>query len=294
MSDLQGGFSGALIVEHRNGNVEKRVSSLAETPRLRAQCKMQRDFYMMLGTGSIQTPKVYGAKEVIYTDASGRPTAGMQSFEMAKAAGRHAIYGAGEYIPTRLANFVLELFDSARLLKVDRRIFESKIDSVWCALAEHKVVDRYGMRARHGREVAEKLKHAWPDMRTPISHGLYHGDLTLCNVLIDGGIVHLIDFTPQIVPSPLFDMVKLRQDTEHFWYEKVFPEAAKEVSRDKMREWDGILADVFACHEEFKRYYQPFQALGLLRILPYAVTKPGQEKLVEELIKKVETCIHSF
>lgn len=47
--------------------------------------------------------------------------------------------------------------------------------------------------------------------------GRCHGDLTFSNILFLGQKIVLIDFLDNFIETPLQDIVKLRQDTKHFW-----------------------------------------------------------------------------
>ena len=52
--------------------------------------------------------------------------------------------------------------------------------------------------------------------------GLCHGDLTFSNILFNGNNYYLIDFLDSFIETPLQDIVKIRQDTEHRWSQLMY------------------------------------------------------------------------
>lgn len=107
-----------------------------------------------------------------------------------------------------------------------------------------------------------------------------HGDLTLCNTIPtrDGPVV--LDFHPRPWPcGPLVDLVKLRQDTCHGWINLLSP---GHIRRPLLKELDDQVREAVADAPD-RALYQAFQALNLLRLLPYAKTKDIFHHILREL-----------
>lgn len=100
--------------------------------------------------------------------------------------------------------------------------------------------------------------------------GTCHGDLTLSNILFKGRTLYLLDFLDCYVESPLQDVVKVRQDTHFFWslqlYQAEFNWPRIQIS---LRYLDQKIDAAFRPHEWYRRHYELFQFINLMRVLPY-------------------------
>jgi len=118
--------------------------------------------------------------------------------------------------------------------------------------------------------------------------GVCHGDLTLSNILFNANHYYLIDFLDSFIESPLMDMVKLRQDTAHFWslqmYEGEYDRTRFLIIAKKI---DAELDNLFSQYDWYSRYYDTFQLMNLLRVLQYA----HEESVVLYLIKEISSII---
>lgn len=114
-----------------------------------------------------------------------------------------------------------------------------------------------------------------------IPSGTCHGDLTFGNMLQEGHDLYLFDFLDVVVPSPLFDMVKLRQDTSHGWAQI----NGLIISSDDLATLDTIICAVLSRYPAYRIYYPTFQRLNLLRILPYC----NERRVAEHILRELET-----
>lgn len=114
--------------------------------------------------------------------------------------------------------------------------------------------------------------------------GPCHGDLTFSNMRIGGDRVVLFDFGVHWFSSPLWDCVKLMQETRHEWSALW----GTPLDPEWLAEWDLAL----------ERCYDPAQwgvvlnaldVFSLLRIAPYCT----ERRVAEWLEKEVETCLRS-
>lgn len=109
--------------------------------------------------------------------------------------------------------------------------------------------------------------------------GYAHGDLTLCNALVDiTGQISVFDFYPPYMQSPLLDAVKLRQDTRFGWCTHFY-----DVPHVVMNEADKLLAAMFAVIPSFERLYAPLAMLDLARAVPYITDRRMLSRTVDEL-----------
>lgn len=110
--------------------------------------------------------------------------------------------------------------------------------------------------------------------------GVCHGDLTLSNILFYEHELILIDFLDTFLETPLQDMVKLRQDTLIHWSLEMVQEPFDNVKiKMVMRYLDEKLVDYFKTKRYYRDYYDLFQFMNIVRILPYC----HDEKLIRFL-----------
>lgn len=101
--------------------------------------------------------------------------------------------------------------------------------------------------------------------------GVCHGDLTLSNILFNGGCCYLIDFLDSFIETPLMDIVKLRQDTAFNWsglmYQGTYDHIRHQIA---LRLMDERIHDFFSKYQWYHETYPVFQLMNFLRILQYA------------------------
>ena len=121
------------------------------------------------------------------------------------------------------------------------------------------------------------------DLNIPI--GLCHGDLTLSNMLFTPTKeLVLIDFLDSFIETPLIDIVKLRQDTLHKWscfkYKKKYDINKVYLTLQYM---DKYIVEYCKRYDWYNKYYQLFQFLNLIRILPYSNNQETIDFIMREL-----------
>jgi thiamine kinase-like enzyme len=126
---------------------------------------------------------------------------------------------------------------------------------------------------------SERFFSSLPDIQIPV--GVCHGDLTFSNILFNGNNYYLIDFLDSFIETPLQDIVKIRQDTAFHWsqlmYNKRFDEIRLKIIFQKIdREIDQYFCGKY---QWYRDYYQIFQLMNILRILPYA----HEDKVISHL-----------
>lgn len=116
--------------------------------------------------------------------------------------------------------------------------------------------------------------------------GECHGDLTLSNILVQNNKIIFIDFLDSFIETPLQDIVKLRQDTKHLWafnlLEKKYDFTKLKIIMEYL---DKKIDKYFQKYDFYNNYYNLFQKINLLRIVPYAQNEQILEYIKCELIK---------
>jgi hypothetical protein len=100
--------------------------------------------------------------------------------------------------------------------------------------------------------------------------GPCHGDLTLSNILFTTDAIYLIDFLDPFIESPLQDVVKLQQDTYFGWSVDLYGAPFdQKKARIALCYLNDRIATAFASFDWYDKHYTLFQAMNLMRILPY-------------------------
>jgi serine/threonine protein kinase len=137
----------------------------------------------------------------------------------------------------------------------------------------------------------EKFK---PHDPVKIRLGTCHGDLTLENMIFDveNNHIYLIDFLHTYLESPLQDIVKLRQDTAHYWcifrYEKIHGYKQTTDLFAKILPKLGLIDKAVRPKIESKEVYRLLQFMNLIRILPYAKDIDTIDYIFENIEKIVQ------
>lgn len=129
--------------------------------------------------------------------------------------------------------------------------------------------------------------------------GICHGDLTFSNILVVCDKFYLIDLLDNFIETPLQDIVKIRQDTKYLWTMNLInfniDKTKLIISLNKL---DNMIDTYFKKNTNssnwYKQYYNMFQILNFLRIIPYVeLDSNTSEKrlkdlknIVTDLIKK--------
>lgn len=113
-----------------------------------------------------------------------------------------------------------------------------------------------------------------------------HGDLTLSNILYESDEIYFIDFLDNFANTILQDMSKIRQDTQF----KLIMEMnnIKNANMTKnLNILDSAFNELFSEYPFYNKYYNYFQFLSLMRILPYC----DNINLINKIIKNLNIII---
>lgn len=118
----------------------------------------------------------------------------------------------------------------------------------------------------------------------PIPLNLCHGDMTLSNMLIDTNNmkIYLIDFLDSFIETPLFDIIKIRQDTCFNWTLNLYKYSCDQNKIIiTMNYLDNKINNYFKKYVWYEKCYKYYQILNILRILQYS----KDNKIVYVLLK---------
>ncbi len=115
--------------------------------------------------------------------------------------------------------------------------------------------------------------------------GRCHGDLTFSNLLFGNGNIAVIDFNDTPVSSPIFDVIKLRQDAKFHWTSFATPGKHDRRKIELVDSW--FLAGIDSILMRYKvniRDYKYWEALNYLKIFRNVA---GDKRMCEYLVKNI-------
>jgi thiamine kinase-like enzyme len=122
--------------------------------------------------------------------------------------------------------------------------------------------------------------------------GQCHGDLTFSNIIFNNSGIWFIDFLDSFVETPLQDIVKLRQDTLYKWSTKMTESSYNKTRINTVFKYiDDRIDKHFSNYEWYNSFYNIFQCINILRILPYTKSEEIHDFLVNiltELTHKIK------
>lgn len=266
--------SGAAIL--RTGNAVIKSAGGEAAQRLKEQCAKQKAFQ---ATRRIRTP-------VVFEEVEGH---GVFSFGMHAVDGHNVLHSREEeiYACTEwMCDWVAGNFSRAKQEDLSPPRFMQKLSDVRSRI---KTGPLGPFVWNDQLEVAFKhLMSRFASGGVYLHMGECHGDLTFCNVMVDYRVerAYFLDFLPSFVEAPIVDVVKMRQDLHHRWYEML---GNRPVDAATLARCDALVVERFGKYRDFE-WYMPLQALNLLRILPYV----RDQKLFGLVTEEMYKCTRSF
>mgnify|MGYP001241137090 CR=1 FL=1 len=144
--------------------------------------------------------------------------------------------------------------------------FCAKTELVIHQIKENRTIDKKVMM-----KIEKKLRNI-DEMILPV--GFCHGDLTFSNVLMSNNEIHIIDMLDNFVETPIQDMVKIRQDTKYAWSLQKYVAKIDIIRLKIIFEYlDNKFHDFFSSFDFYKKHYNHFQILNIMRIYRYTKNK---------------------
>lgn len=263
------GRSGCKLELKFNGLiVSKKSSSISYNNRLYSQYIKQKNF---LSDEYFLTPNVYEFDDMNQ----------LHSFDM------QYIYGKSfeQYCIDSNVNEI-NIFSNALIKFVKNNLEKSIRTKINFAPLEQKILSL--------RSILDPSLHRYIDflLRKKIEYmpvGPNHGDLTMSNIIFSNKY-YLIDFLDNIYETPLNDLVKIRQDTEHKFYINLLnsDNSKVETCLNYIDEQIKInFSEIITTLE-----YIWLSIFSLLRVLPYLKNEREKQTIING-IKKYEYYITS-
>lgn len=119
--------------------------------------------------------------------------------------------------------------------------------------------------------------------------GYCHGDFTLSNMLFGVFHIYLVDFLDSFLESPVFDVVKIRQDTRWHWT-LLIDSSLSGCDAARIQIALGYLDDgireYLTSEPDFADWYPYLEILNLARILPY-LQNPNESDCVTAALRRL-------
>lgn len=117
--------------------------------------------------------------------------------------------------------------------------------------------------------------------------GTCHGDLTLSNMLVDyNHKLYLIDFLDDFMNTPLFDIIKLRQDFKYKYVLQIYTGNYDKIRIELLFDhFDKLISNEF---EQYSTYFKYLDIMNFLRILQYSKNNDLENYLLKQLVKIIK------
>jgi dTDP-glucose pyrophosphorylase len=168
--------------------------------------------------------------------------------------------------------------------KIDKTLILDKINSIKKNINTKKILNEQEYKFIIKKiNILENNCEQICNIMVPV--GYCHGDLTLSNMLfstIDNNI-YLIDFLDSFIETPLFDIIKFRQDTKFYWSLKMINlEMDQNKIKIALNYLDNKIDNYFKKYEFYNsQLYDYFEIINLLRILQYCKNKDIKDFLLD-------------
>lgn len=250
------GNSGCVLTVVDNTRIIKNSSSKNYSDRLTKQYEKQIQFSNINKLAHFKSPKVFRhwrRKNLFY-------------FEMEYCNGSDFInylnlFGTNEIedLIDKIIQLIEQYEANCEYKEIEFKIIEKKFFKTIKYLKEKKDV-----------KILRNIFDTFETNNIYLPIGICHGDLTFSNILYHGKDIVLIDYLDSFIESPLFDIVKVRQDTYYYWSLNFTCESFDAIKmKTILQHIDGKIDQYFHKKDYYCRYYTLFQFINLVRTLPY-------------------------
>tara|TARA_B100001094_G_C18103295_1_gene756994 strand:+ start:339 stop:1154 length:816 start_codon:yes stop_codon:yes gene_type:complete len=240
------------VIDNKNQfYIVKESFTKDESQRLKKQIEKQENFIDTV----IYKPDIIDKKESKYIFEY------IRSYDMINYLNVKSIYHIFDYID-KILSFIHREIKESIVQEIDVKILQTKINTI----------EKNLLKFRKEKIIESCFRYLRENLfifRNGIPIGRCHGDLTFSNMLIDyGDQVYFIDFLDNFIESPLFDIIKIRQDIVYGYIFQTYKE-----TYDKHR-----LSMIFDFMNErmnrefgdYKMYFRYLDIMNFLRILQYS------------------------
>ena len=185
-----------------------------------------------------------------------------------------------------IKNIIDTYIDNSIYKKIDKKVVSDKINSIKKNI-ENINKDKF-LNEKEYNYIINKINILENDIEKicniNIPMGYCHGDLTLSNMLLDtiDNNIYLIDFLDSFIETPLFDIIKIRQDTKFFWSLKMLNiRVDKNKIKIVLNYLDKKIDNYFKKYDFYNdKIYDYFEVINLLRVLQYCKNKDTKDFLM--------------
>lgn len=188
-----------------------------------------------------------------------------------------------------IIDFIEEEISESEIVNVNKNDIILKIDSIVDKLElNSSVTKEYNKNIyRNILKIRDFVNMLPNEIQLPV--GKCHGDLTYSNILFKGDNYYLIDWLDSYIESPIMDIVKIRQDSYFAWSnlmleDKNFDNIRMSIINDYI---DKKIDNHFKKYDWYNKYYQIFQMVNFLRILPYCRKESFNFMFISCCLKKL-------
>jgi len=166
--------------------------------------------------------------------------------------------------------YIIDIFISkSSFQKINIKVLEEKLININDKILSNQYFKDSKIIKRSFEYLYEYMKDI---INIEIPIGICHGDLTLSNILIDANNmdIYLIDFLNSFIETPLFDIIKIRQDTKYYWILNLC-KFDYDINKIKIifNYIDKIINTYFKKYDFYDKTYKYFQIINILRIIQY-------------------------
>tara|TARA_B100000123_G_C25718954_1_gene423522 strand:+ start:194 stop:1087 length:894 start_codon:yes stop_codon:yes gene_type:complete len=260
--------------------VIEKSSTLQEKDRLKKQLEKQKMFYEKNIFEDVKIPKILSYKTTEYRFIGSMDFI-KNSDNVIDFLNRNNLSTISIF-PNKLIKIIETMIEKCSFNHIEPNILIEKIKSIQKNILANQLTRSFNLTPVF--EMLNKKLETICKVNIPI--GLCHGDLTLSNILIgyNDFNIYLIDFLDSFVETPLFDILKVRQDTSYLWSLKLFEHKCDENKIIiHLNYIDEIIHTHFKKYQWYEELYDYFQIINLLRVFQYCKTESTANFLYKEI-----------
>ena len=257
------------LVEIRKSKYVKKTwnDSIRGSEAIRKQIFFEE---IISGQVRIRTPKVIDS----YTDDKNKFVAVMEYIEGYSGSDLHKIstIQLSKNLRNAFSLIISKSYEQSTIRKIEPKILISKLDSIK-NIRSINFISEY-------IDIIKNFILSLKEISIPI--GSCHGDLTTSNIIATGySSFYLIDFLPTFLETPLWDIVKIKQDLEYGWTTRYLKGYAMNNA--------VILNDYIIPHQINKfeandSIVNLFDAINITRLAPYIKDDRTKSWILEKLL----------
>ena len=193
-----------------------------------------------------------------------------------------------DWLYNNVITIINSYINKCEMKQINKNILKKKIESVAkniknnvICIPKLKIIEKY-------LNYIEKNMELISNINIPI--GLCHGDMTFSNLLVDTNNMklYLIDFLDSFIETPLFDIIKIRQDTCFNWTINM---CNFSFDQNKiiliLKYFDDKINNYFCKYDWYVKSYKYFQILNILRVIQYCKNDKIRDMLIIYLKKLI-------